>query len=80
MDTTAIYAALQTLFRDVFLRDDIVLAPATSARDVPGWDSMKQVEIIVAAEQRFGMNFSTRELDAMQNVGDMVAVIARKAP
>ena len=79
MDTNAIYSALETLFRDVFLRDDIVLTPTLSARDVPGWDSMKQIEIVIAAEQRFGVKFTTRELDSMQSVGDLVATIARKA-
>ena len=77
--TTGIYAALDEIFRDVFLRDDLVLTPGLCAADVAGWDSFKQIEIIIAAEQRFGIKFTTRELDRLGNVGDLVAVIAARA-
>jgi len=77
--TKEIYAALDEIFRDVFLRDDLVLTPGLSARDVTGWDSFKQIEIVIAAEQRFGIKFTTRELDRLRNVGDLVEVIAAKA-
>ena len=73
-----IYSALTEIFQDVFMRDDLELKPELSAKDVKGWDSFKQIEIIMAAEERFGMKFSTRELDNLQNVGDLVQVVAAK--
>jgi acyl carrier protein len=46
MSTEAdIYTALEAIFADVFMRDDIRLSAATTAKDVAGWDSFKQVEI-----------------------------------
>ena len=66
-----IYAALTTIFRDVFLRDDLELRPDLSAKDVEGWDSFKQIEIILAAEARFGIKMSTRELDSLRRVEDL---------
>jgi acyl carrier protein len=48
-----IYAFLTETFHDVFMRDDIVLGPATTAKDVEGWDSFKQIEIVLATEERF---------------------------
>jgi acyl carrier protein len=74
-----IYGALTEIFHDVFMRDDIVLAPETSAPDVKGWDSFKQIEIIMATEERFGIQMSTREIDSLRNVGDLVRVVASKA-
>ena len=73
-----ITAALTGIFAEVFGRE-IALAPALTAKDVPGWDSFKQIEIIMAAEERFALRFSTRELDSLQSVGDLVRVIAAKA-
>ena len=73
-----IYGAVTEIFHDVFKRDDLVVKAELSAADVPGWDSFKQIEIIVATEERFGMKFTTRELDSLQNVGDMVRVVAAK--
>lgn len=73
-----IYPALTTIFHDVFLRDDLALRPELTAKDVQGWDSFKQIEIIMASEEQWKIRFSTRELDALQSVGDLVRIIAAK--
>lgn len=74
----AIYADLTTIFHDVFLREDIVLTPEMTARDVAGWDSFKQIELIMASEQHWKIRFMTRELDSLRCVGDLARVIAAK--
>ena len=79
MSEAAIYSALTDVFRDVFMRD-IDLRSDLGAKDVPGWDSFKQIEIIVALEERYGIKFHTRELDSLQNVGDLVRVLTGKIP
>ena len=61
------------------MRDDIVLSPALSADDVEGWDSLKQVDIIIAVEERFDIKFTTKELDQLDRVGDLVTLIVAKA-
>jgi acyl carrier protein len=73
-----IYNALTEIFCDVFPQDDLVLTPNLSAKDVKGWDSFKQVEIIIAAQERFGIKLHTRDLDRLQNVGDLAKAIAEK--
>ncbi len=78
-DEATIYAELTDIFRDVFSNDDMVLTPALNAQDVAGWDSFKQIEIIVSAEQKFGIKLNTREIDSLKCVGDLAAVIGRKA-
>jgi acyl carrier protein len=79
MTEAEIYAALTLIFHDVFLRDDLVLTPTLSANDVPGWDSFKQIEILIATEQHFGIKLKTREMDQLRNVGDLVSLVgARK--
>ena len=78
MSEAEIYAALGEIFLDVFLTDDIELRPELSAKDVPGWDSFKQIDIILAVEEKYRIKLNTRELDSLQNVGDLVRVIAAK--
>jgi acyl carrier protein len=77
-DTTKIYADLTEIFNDVFMVDDMKLTPELSAKDVKGWDSFKQIEIMVSVEERFNIKLSTREIDALKNVGDLADVIAKK--
>jgi len=79
MTEAEIYAGLGEIFRDVFLRDDIELRPGLSAQDVPGWDSFKQIEIILAVEEKYRVKLNTRELDSLRSVGDLVRVIVAKA-
>jgi acyl carrier protein len=74
-----IYGALTDIFADVFQRQ-VALNPGLTARDVQGWDSFKQIEIIMATEEKFAIRFTTRELDSLQSVADLVRVIGSKGP
>jgi acyl carrier protein len=78
MSEADIYAALTDIFHDVFLRDDLELRPQLSAKDVPGWDSFKQIDIILAVEEKYRIKLNTWDLDSLNNVGDLVRVIADK--
>ncbi len=78
MTEDEIYAALTQVFRDVFDDDDITLSSATTAEDIAGWDSQAHVNLVVAAETRFGIRFRTAELESLHNVGDFVQLIATK--
>jgi len=75
---TDIYGVLTEIFQDVFMRDDLKLTPEMTAKDVKGWDSFKQIEIIMATEERFGIQLNTREIDSLQNVGDLARVVVLK--
>jgi len=78
-DEAAIIEALTGIFRDVFLRDDMVLSPGMSAATVAEWDSFKQIEIMISVEERFGIRLNTREIDALRCVGDLVGLVKGKA-
>ncbi len=77
-DTNQIYADLTEIFNDVFMRDDMALTPTLSAKDVAGWDSFKQIEIMISVEEKFGIKFNTREIDSLKNVGDLASLVAMK--
>lgn len=78
MTTADIYQGLSEILADIFMRDDIVASPGLTAGDVEGWDSFKQIEIIMAAEDMFTIKFSSRELDDLGNLGIMAKLIAAK--
>ena len=75
MPETEIYAALTEIFRDIFLNDEMQLTPTLSAKDVEGWDSFKQIEIILATETRFAIRLKTKEIDTLSCVGDLAGLI-----
>ena len=67
-----VMAKLQTVFQDVFDDDRIVLKPETTASDIPEWDSLNQIKIIIASERAFGIRLKPREINALENVDEMV--------
>ena len=73
----AIYTALSEIFADVFQRP-VELHAGLTARDVQGWDSFKQIEIIMAVEERFAIRLTTREMDSLHTVGDLIRVVIAK--
>lgn len=77
MTAAVIYESLTSIFRDTFDDESLVLRPDLSAADVRGWDSLKQVEILIAIQERFNFKFSSREIDGLECVGDLVDVIQR---
>jgi acyl carrier protein len=77
VSTEAIYESLTKIFRETFDDDDFELRPELKAADVKGWDSFKQVEILIAVQERFGFKLTSREIDGLGCVGDLVSVIER---
>ena len=78
MTQDEIYAGVNRILRDLFRDEDIEAGPATTAEDIPGWDSFNHVNLIVAVEGRFGIKFRTAELETLRNVGEMVRLIETK--
>lgn len=73
-----IYPQLTEIFRDTLDEPDLVLTPELSARNVDTWDSLSHIRLIVAIEQEFRIKFGTREIDGLNNVGELAALIETK--
>lgn len=69
---------LQDVFRDVFDDDAIAISATTTAKDVDGWDSLNHVNLVVAVEKKFGIKFTTKEVNTLANVGEFVQLIEKK--
>ena len=72
MTREQVFTELQQIFQDVFVDDTIVLRPEMTANDIDKWDSMQQINIIMACEEAFKVRFKPREINALENVGEMV--------
>ncbi len=66
------------IIRSVLGNEALELSRATTAKEVVGWDSLKQVMIIIGVEEKFGIRLSSREIDSLQNVGDFIELIGAK--
>ena len=73
-----ILAQLQGIFQDVFDDDSLVIERKTCDDDIEDWDSLAQINLVVAIEKEFKVKFSLDDLITLNDVGDMVDLIARK--
>jgi acyl carrier protein len=72
MTKPEILKKLENVFREVFDDDSITLKPETTASDIPEWDSLNQIKIILACERAFKIRLRPREINALENVDEMV--------
>jgi acyl carrier protein len=78
MNRNEIITQMQGIFRDVLDNEDIVLAEATTAADVEGWDSLTHIQLIVALEKHYKFKLDSREILSWKNVGEMADAIAKR--
>lgn len=68
-------ANLTAVFREVFEDDSLVLRPDMSARDVPNWDSLNHINLMIAIEAAFAVTLSPGEVQGARSVGDLVKLL-----
>ena len=69
---------LQPIFRDILDNSSIVITPESSARTIEEWDSLAHISIVSAIEQEFRIRFALGELEKLNNVGEMIALMQKK--
>ncbi len=74
-----ILVKLTIIFRDIFRDTSIVLRSDSTPETIAGWDSFKYVSVLVAIEAAYTIELDGPELDNVQNVGELVALIQSKA-
>jgi acyl carrier protein len=69
---------LSIIFADLLQQPGLVLSAPMQTGDLDGWDSFKNVEILMACEEHWHIRFSSREIDRIRTIGDLAACIAAK--
>jgi len=77
MNHAEVITKLQSIFDSVFL-DPPKVTPELSATDVPEWDSMLHISLILAIEQGLGIRFRVGEVEGTTNVGQLCDVIIKR--
>ena len=78
MEPEEILRELDTIFRAILKNENIALTPATTAKDVEGWESLTNMRLITAIEKHYNIRFGLREILKFKHVGDLCASIQAK--
>ena len=78
MEKNEITDKLTEIFRNIFEDDKIELNESLSAKDVDNWDSLTHMLLISEIESSFSIKFSLKDLNKLDNVGNLIELIILK--
>lgn len=77
MSKELILKKVNEIFQKVFDDDSIVIDFSSSAKDIEEWDSLNNIQIIIAVEKEFKIRFQSSQIRGWNNVGQMCEAILR---
>lgn len=76
MERKEIFSRLNEIFEEVLdLEETPSLTNETTANDIEEWDSLSQIQLVVAIEKTFAIKFTAADIMKWRNVGEMVDTI-----
>ena len=69
---------LQQIFREAFETDRLVFTDSLSPENLPQWDSLGHVKLMMACEEEFGVKFTIEETVESTSAAKLKAVLAGK--
>ena len=73
-----ITAELKRVILSALKLDDWDIKDDTIASQVPGWDSLNHVNVILAVEQHFRVRFKPVEILKLKDIGDLQRLVNSK--
>lgn len=73
-----VHQKLTSIFQDNFEDDTLQLEDQFTAKDISGWDSLMQVNLVVSIEEEFDVRFTTDEIASISCIGEMKQAISSK--
>jgi acyl carrier protein len=71
-----LHQRLESVFREVFNDDSLELSETTTAADIPGWDSLAHINLMLSVENTFGVHFTDAQLGGFATVGELEHFLA----
>lgn len=78
MERNELLILINTIFRDIFDNEDVVVEESTTANDVEEWDSLTHIQLVVAIEKYFKIRFTSIEIQSWKNVREMLDCIQNR--
>jgi acyl carrier protein len=78
MQINDILLDLTPVFRKELDDETITLHPGITANDVANWDSITNIQLIVAIEKMYKIRFTSREIQDFKNVGELAESLISK--
>jgi acyl carrier protein len=78
MEREQIREQIKDVMVSVLRHDNFMITDELTAADVDGWDSLSNMRIITAIEEKFKVAFKLKEVNKLKNIGIMIDLIQSK--
>jgi acyl carrier protein len=55
------------------------VTPESSPKSIESWDSVQHLNLVLALEEQFGIQFEPDEMDGMKDIGAIAALVESKS-
>jgi len=72
------FERVRAIASDVFRVPADKLSADSSPESVENWDSMEHLNLVLAVEEKFGIQLDPEEIEQMKNIGAVAALVDKK--
>ena len=72
------FERVRAVASDVFRVPADRLSADSSPESVENWDSMQHLNLVLAVEEKFGIQLDPEEIEQMKNIGAVAALVDKK--
>ena len=76
--TSPVCERVRGIAADVLRLPGNQITAQSSPQNIEGWDSVQHLNLVLALEQEFGVQFEPEEIDQMNSIGRVLTVLQSK--
>lgn len=76
--TAAVFDQIRTMASDLFGVPAERITADSSPQTLEAWDSIQHLNLVLAVEEKFGVQLSPEEIEQMKSIGETVKLVESK--
>ena len=73
--TSPVFERVRGIAADVLQVPETAITPESRPESIEGWDSVQHLNLVLALEEAFAVQFDPEEIDGMSSIDRIVSVI-----
>jgi acyl carrier protein len=75
--TASTLQQVRSIASDIFGVPADKITPESSPESIENWDSMQHLNLVLAIEEKFGVQLDPEDIEQMKNIGAVAALVER---
>ncbi len=75
--TVSIFEQVRNLASDIFGIPADKITAQSSPETIDNWDSMQHLNLVLAIEEKFGVQFEPEDIEEMKSIGAVAALVEK---